>query len=74
MESIVQAKVEEMSQKTARLRKHKENIERNYSTIKMLLNIIPENILKVEEPLIKKISQHNICILEDIQRQYGAKH
>ena len=47
-------------------------MERNYNFLKTLLNTIPEPILTLEEPLLKRISQTNISILEAIQKEFGS--
>lgn len=44
----------------------KSTIERNYSLLKTLLNIIPEPILTTEEYILKRLSAVNISLLESL--------
>lgn len=47
-------------------------IERNYQFLKAILNVFPDNIIFVEEQLIKRISTINIGILEETQKLFGS--
>jgi hypothetical protein len=67
-----QCKIDEICTINAHIQVSKETIERNYKVMKLLLNVVPENVLAMEEPVLKKMHTINNRLKEDTIKLYST--